>query len=125
MITSKTTPKLKMLAGYPEYFAGANGRIYEKTETSYRLVPGVWKDKVGYIRLSLPYTNEDNKTRFSCYVHLLVAESWLEKPELKDINVEHINGNKGDNRPENLKWKVKVEKGYIKRFALWLNTRDA
>lgn len=47
------------------------------------------------------YKNDKKKYTFS--VHRLVAEAFLEKPSYAEC-VNHINGNKLDNRIENLEW---------------------
>ncbi|WP_405320527.1 NUMOD4 motif-containing HNH endonuclease, partial [Frisingicoccus sp.] len=55
--------------------------------------------KQGYLALQL---YKDNKGK-NCYIHRLVAEAFIPNPDNKET-VNHINGDKHDNRVENLEW---------------------
>lgn len=68
---------------------------------SYR--SGSWKrlkqtDSGRYLTVGI-----NNPTGKSYLVHRLVAETWIPK-ESEDLEVNHVNGNRYDNRVENLEW---------------------
>ena len=63
-----------------------------------------FKNNRGYTTVWL-YNNGNKKY---CLLHRIVAESWIKNPQNKP-EVNHINGNKDDNRVINLEWVTKSE----------------
>ena len=55
----------------------------------------------GYPVVCIPY-------RETCFMHRLIAEAFILNPENKPF-IDHINGNRADNRIENLRWVTNKE----------------
>ena len=53
-------------------------------------------------------------------LHRLVATCWLGKPDYTTV-IEHINGNKGDNCVENIRWLTQKE--YTEKYINCLNSK--
>ena len=85
--------------GKSVYFVSTDGTIYNKKFRP--LKPSLKKS--GYFEVNL-YGEEKPK---SALVHRLVAEAFCKKSEGNEVN--HINGNKEDNRAENLEWVTRRE----------------
>ncbi len=62
------------------------------------------KGKHGYLQV---YVRINGK-RYAKHIHRLVAETFIPNPENKPC-IDHINGNKLDNRVENLRWATHKE----------------
>lgn len=62
-----------------------------------RLSP--YKTKAGYLEVSTLYGDR----RVKCLVHRLIGFAFVSGYE-KGLSINHINGVKTDNRPENLEW---------------------
>lgn len=102
--------ELRVIPGYQgRYAAGADGQIWSLPKTWVSgngttrsrdggpLRPDIGKH--GYHRVTL--LKDGKRERF--LVHRLVALAWLPNPGSRPF-VNHLNGNKGDNRPTNLEW---------------------
>ena len=105
----------KEISGYEGYFEVSNlgnfrskDRIIKYKSNGTRLYPGksLKTETIveGYQRIVL--MKEAIKKRYMC--HRLVAQEFVPNPDNKPY-VNHINGNKADNRAENLEWVTQSE----------------
>ena len=85
---------------YPKYSASSEGEI--RNDKTGRILKQE-KHRCGYRQLSVGKGNQE-------YVHRLVASAFYGlQPSME---VDHINGNKADNRVENLRWVTKSQNRY-------------
>ena len=87
-----------------EYTLFDDGEILSKD--GHPMVPQ--KDAKGYLRIRLRYGDVDKHGAVTYKVHRLVAENFIPNP-LNKPQVNHINGDKTDNRVENLEWVTNAE----------------
>lgn len=97
----------KCLVDCPKYEISTLGRVRNakkqtKDEKEHIRIPDI--NSKGYARLR--YVHEGKIIRK--FIHRLVAELFLENPENKEM-VDHINGDRKDNRLCNLRWSTRSE----------------
>jgi hypothetical protein len=87
--------------GFPDYHISDLGRVWSNRYSRY-LKGGL--DRNGYLAVNI-FNNNKGKWK---KIHRLVALNFLKNPQNKP-HVDHINGNTGDNRLENLRFATKIE----------------
>lgn len=97
----------KPIVGWPGYYATYDGRIISVRRIANTGIGGNHRDRVlaialnhgGYPRVTLWY----GKRKQTISVHRLVASAWIPNPDnLPEVN--HIDGNRTNNRADNLEW---------------------
>jgi hypothetical protein len=71
-------------------------------------------DQRGYLGVNLGQGSGRSKK-----IHQLVARAFIPNPENKPV-VDHINGNRYDNRVENLRWATYKENANNTAYTRWL-----
>lgn len=101
---------MKQILRYPDYYITENAEIIskrckkEKKKTTYI-------DKMGYFSVGL--MSPDNKCKTE-RIHRLMIETYGNPPpdNMIDPTVDHVNGNKLDNKIDNLQWLSNKDNAY-------------
>lgn len=103
---SDTAERWRWVPGYEGLYLVSNmGRVMSAPKrTHYGHFMALSEKKTGYVHVCL---SRDGEKR-SVSVHRLVASAFLPNPASKP-EVNHINGDRSDNRVENLEWATRSE----------------
>lgn len=90
--------RIRTLSRQVRFVHSVTGNEHFRT-TEERLLKNYFNNRTGYFFVQL----KKDKKSFNKTIHRLVAEAFIDNSKnLRDVN--HINGNKKDNRLENLEW---------------------
>ena len=95
---------MKQIPNFPNYAVTKDGQVWSCRYNRW-LKP--YHNTNGYLSLLL---SRDKKS-YNCRVHRLVLETYV-GPRPKGMECRHLNGNRQDNRLENLKWGTRSENTY-------------
>lgn len=87
-----------------KYLVRLDGQVYRlpkegkrKRKLDKSWTPGSWDEKTGLYKFGTER------------VHLIVATAWYGSRDIKKYIIEHIDGDKKNNSPENLRWITKIQ----------------
>jgi hypothetical protein len=89
----------KPIPDFPNYYAGNDGNVYRKKNYGYRPIKP-WHDRDTYANIVVSINGKKSR-QFS---HRLVALGFKGKPAKDKVLLRHLDGNRQNNVPRNLKW---------------------
>lgn len=95
----------KQIKTFPNYWISNDGRIYSKPFKKF-MKPSKHNGGTLQIQLTRRKDNgEKGQIKKTIQIHNMVGRYFLKKPKDKKLNyIKHINGDRTDNRVENLEW---------------------
>ena len=100
--------KEQIIPDFPEYKINENGEVFSRYKFKTNIVTNDWRPvkqvldkKIGYYLVTL--VNAKTKVRKNQFIHRLLAQAFIPNPLTKP-HVNHIDGNKQNNRLVNLEW---------------------
>lgn len=91
---------LRQIPSYPSYYAGSDGHIYRDGKRISSRCNGR-----GYLQVTL----SQDGVIYTRYAHRLVCEAFHGPCPPDKQETRHLDNDRGNNRPENLKWSTKKE----------------
>jgi hypothetical protein len=98
----------KPIPEFPHYIISKDGIVWSNKKRKQRLNPSINKD--GYCYLTL----RGGERKYYRTIHRLVLETFI-GPRPQKMQCRHLNGNRTDNRLENLRWGTSKENEADKR----------
>jgi len=106
---------MEPIIGHPGYFARIDGQIlsywtqgpFARIGPDYRVLRSSIAGR-GYLKVQLKVSRNKFVTK---YVHRVVCEAFHGEPKSPRNHVRHLDGNKRNNRPDNLCWGTRKENG--------------
>lgn len=91
----------RVIPGFEPYEASDAGNVRFKKEDKY-IYPALWRS-YKYLRVNMTYV--DTLTIKAPFVHRLVALAWVPNDDpINKTQINHIDGNGNNNKPNNLEW---------------------
>jgi len=107
---STVTPPLVPVSAAPGYFVTRDGRVFTDRVSTRHRRGGLREVGQSTSGRGYPYVRMVISGRWTAVpVHRLVATTFLPPPAEGQTVVRHLNGDPGDNRPDNLAWGTQAD----------------